>query len=45
MDYVTIYEDKHFGGTGILLDVGKYRLERASDLNDVVSSIDHSRTA
>jgi hypothetical protein len=40
MDYVTIYEDKHFGGTGILLDVGKYRLERASDLNDVVSSIE-----
>ena len=38
-DYVTIYEDKHFGGTGILLDVGKW-LERASDLNDVVSSIE-----
>jgi hypothetical protein len=39
MDVVTIYEDAHFGGTGIFLDVGNYRLYSASDLNDAVSSI------
>jgi hypothetical protein len=39
MDFVTIYEDADFGGTGIFLDVGNYRLSGAGDLNDAVSSI------
>ena len=39
MDFVTIYEDADFGGTGIFLDVGDYRLFGASDMNDTISSI------
>src|SRR6476469_4919499 len=39
MDVVTIYEDADFGGTGIFLDVGEYRLFGASDMNDTISSI------
>jgi hypothetical protein len=39
MDFVTIYEDADFGGNGIFLDVGDYRLFGASDMNDTVSSI------
>jgi hypothetical protein len=39
MDFVTIYEDANFGGTGIFLDVGDFRLFGASDMNDTVSSI------
>jgi hypothetical protein len=39
MDYVTIYENANFGGTGIFLEVGEYRLFVASDMNDAISSI------
>jgi hypothetical protein len=39
MDFVTIYEDADFGGNGIFLDVGDYRLYGPSDMNDVISSI------
>jgi hypothetical protein len=39
MEAVTIYEDANFGGIGIFLDVGNYRLSGAGDLNDAVSSI------
>jgi hypothetical protein len=39
MEFVTIYEDVEFGGTGIFLDVGEYRLFGPSDMNDVISSI------
>jgi hypothetical protein len=39
LSVVTIYEDVNFGGNGILLDVGDYRLFGASEMNDTVSSI------
>jgi hypothetical protein len=39
MDYVTIYENADFGGTGTFLEVGEYRLFVASDMNDAISSI------